>query len=305
MAKAPTSDLPKILREHESEILAQWLGLLTQRVRTGRGRITERELQDQCRDFLAELRVAIEGGNVEDIRAGSFDRLRDMLGHISRSRAAQGFTPSETAIFVFSLKQPVFEMMKSETASAESWAFGMLLDQLGLYSMEEFLKRREEVILRQQQEIAELSTPVVKLWSGILALPLIGTLDSSRTQVVMENLLQSIVQEGAEIAIIDITGVPTVDTLVAQHLLKTVAAARLMGADCIISGIRPQIAQTMVHLGVELNVASKASLADAFALALHQTGRRVTRIPGNDAQASGISHGGAPGGLTGQANIGG
>lgn len=305
MAKATMSDLPKILREHESEILGQWLRLLTQSVRTGRGRITERELQDQCRDFLVELRDAIDGGDVDDIRAGSFDRLREMLGHISRSRAAQGFTPSETATFVFSLKQPVFEMMKGETASTESWAFGMLLDQLGLYSMEEFLKRREDVILRQQQEIAELSTPVVKLWNGILALPLIGTLDSSRTQVVMENLLQSIVQEGAEIAIIDITGVPTVDTLVAQHLLKTVAAARLMGADCIISGIRPQIAQTMVHLGVELNVASKASLADAFALALHQTGRRVTRISGNDAQAPGISPGGAAGSPTGPANIGG
>jgi rsbT co-antagonist protein RsbR len=148
--------------------------------------------------------------------------------------------------------------------------------------MEVYQTSREEVIRRQQEEITELSTPVVALWQGIVALPLIGTLDSSRTQVVMENLLQSIVDQGAEIAIIDITGVPTVDTLVAQYLLKTVAAARLMGADCIISGIRPQIAQTMVHLGVELNVASKASLADALALALHRTGRTVVARPGAD-----------------------
>ncbi|MDY0884616.1 STAS domain-containing protein [Dongia soli] len=301
MAKAPLSDLPRILQEHESQILAEWLQLLGEVVKTGRGRITEKELQDQCREFLARLREAISDGNVDNIRAESFERLRDMLGHMSRTRAAQGFTPSETANFVFSLKQPIFELLKNGKASEGSWALSTLLDQLGLYSMEEFLKRREEVILRQQQEIAELSTPVVKLWNGILALPLIGTLDSSRTQVVMENLLQSIVQEGAEIAIIDITGVPTVDTLVAQHLLKTVAAARLMGAECIISGIRPQIAQTMVHLGVELNVASKASLADAFALALHQTGRRVTRLQGNEAQAPGA----APAGIPGQTNIGG
>ena len=158
------------------------------------------------------------------------------------------------------------------------WTTIVLLDELGLYTLDVFQKSREEVIVRQQREIAELSTPVVKLWDGILALPLIGTLDSQRTQVVMENLLQTIVDVEAEIAIIDITGVPTVDTLTAQHLLKTVAAARLMGADCLISGIRPQIAQTMVHLGVELNVISKASLADAFAVALRQTGRTVTRV---------------------------
>ena len=154
----------------------------------------------------------------------------------------------------------------------------MLLDALGLFTLEVFQKSREEVIVRQQREISELSTPVVKLWDGILALPLIGTLDSQRTQVVMENLLQTIVDVEAEIAIIDITGVPTVDTLTAQHLLKTVAAARLMGADCLISGIRPQIAQTMVHLGVELNVISKATLADAFAVALRQTGRAVVKV---------------------------
>ena len=171
----------------------------------------------------------------------------------------------------------------------------LLIDELGIYTLEVFQKSREEVIVRQQREIAELSTPVVKLWDGILALPLIGTLDSARTQVVMENLLQTIVDTEAEIAIIDITGVPTVDTLTAQHLLKTVAAARLMGADCIISGIRPQIAQTMVHLGVELNVISKATLADAFAVALDRTGRAVIKLKktaaGSDRNAKPVEKG--------------
>ena len=212
----------------------------------------------------------------------SLGPVRELLSDVSRGRAAQGFTPSETATFVFSLKTPLFELIQREFAAEpeqalkETMTASTLLDDLGLYTTEVFQKSREEVILRQQQEIAELSTPVVELWEGVLALPLIGTLDSARTQVVMENLLQAIIDQEAEIAIIDITGVPTVDTLVAQHLLKTIAAARLMGADCIISGIRPQIAQTMVHLGVELNVISKASLADAFAVALARTNRTVT-----------------------------
>jgi rsbT co-antagonist protein RsbR len=183
---------------------------------------------------------------------------------------------------VFSLKQPLFALLRRAGAAAgdaegDPWTLSLLLDRLGLYTTEVHQRSREAVIVRQQQEIAELSTPVVQLWRSILALPLIGTLDSERTQVVMENLLQRIVDTGAEIAIIDITGVPTVDTLVAQHLLKTVAAARLMGADCIISGIRPQIAQTIVHLGVELNVTTKANMADAFAVALARTGQSVVR----------------------------
>ena len=279
------SALLEILEAHEGEVLAQWLALLKASGGTGGGRIKEGELQTQAREFLAALRQALadgEGGET-DIQGAGFERVRDLLGDFSRSRAVQGFSPSETATFVFSLKQPLFErlrQMHAKDAAAladESWRVTQVLDQLGLHTTEVFQKSREEVVARQQEEIAELSTPVVKLWSGILALPLIGTLDSARTQVVMENLLQSIVDQGAEIAIIDITGVPTVDTLVAQHLLKTIAAARLMGADCIVSGIRPQIAQTMVHLGVELNVVSKASLADAFALALSRTGRTGVR----------------------------
>jgi rsbT co-antagonist protein RsbR len=206
-----------------------------------------------------------------------------MLARVSESRALQGFSPSETATFVFSLKQPLFKQLREGVADAnaladEIWATTTVLDALGLYTTEVYQKTRNEIITRQQQEMLELSTPVVTLWQGILALPLIGTLDSARTQVVMESLLQRIVETGSLIAILDITGVPTVDTLVAQHLLKTVAAARLMGADCIISGIRPQIAQTIVHLGVDLNsVTTKATLADAFAIALKRTGLAVVR----------------------------
>jgi rsbT co-antagonist protein RsbR len=207
------------------------------------------------------------------------------LTTISQSRARQGFTPSETATFVFSLKEPLFARLSQElrsdakTLADEIWRATVLLDALGLFTTEAYLKTREAIIGEQQREMLELSTPVVQLWEGVLGLPLIGTLDSARTQVVMESLLQRIVDTGARLAVIDITGVPTVDTLVAQHLLKTVAAARLMGADCIISGIRPQIAQTIVHLGLDLNtVATKATLADAFALALQRVGLAVTRV---------------------------
>jgi rsbT co-antagonist protein RsbR len=274
-----TSNLAGIIASGEQDILSAWLRHLKEAGATGGGRIREAELQTQCRDFLSVLRQALASVGDLDVQGSGFTQVREMLSEISRFRAAQGFSPSETATFIFSLKQPVFEILRQEyrddaaALGREFWALSMLMDQLGLYTLEVYQKSREEVITRQQEEISELSTPVVKLWEGILALPLIGTLDSARTQVVMENLLQSIVDQDAEIAIIDITGVPMVDTLVAQHLLKTIAAARLMGADCIVSGIRPQIAQTMVHLGVELNVVSKASLADAFALALQRTGK--------------------------------
>jgi rsbT co-antagonist protein RsbR len=209
-----------------------------------------------------------------------------MLGAVSASRARLGFTPSETAAFVFSLKEPLFALLRQQRGTDaraigdETWKATVLVDRLGLYTTEVYQTSREDVIARQHEEMLELSTPVVQLWDSILGLPLIGTLDSARTQVVMESLLQRIVDTGARIAIIDITGVPTVDTLVAQHLLKTVAAARLMGADCIISGIRPQIAQTVVHLGLDLStVVTKATLADAFAVALQRVGLSVVRSP--------------------------
>jgi rsbT co-antagonist protein RsbR len=279
MASKAVTALAGLLASREEKILAAWLGTLAGA--TADGRISRSEIETQARDFLRALFESMGSGDTSSLGNA---RLRDMLSSISRSRALLGFSPAETATFVFSLKQPLFEAVtaahgsNAEAIVRDTWALTELLDQLGLHTIEVFQKSREEIIQRQQDEISELSTPVVKLWNGILALPLIGTLDSARTQVVMENLLQSIVDNGAEIAIIDITGVPTVDTLVAQHLLKTVAAARLMGADCIVSGIRPQIAQTMVHLGVELNVVSKASLADAFALALTRIGRTVVPI---------------------------
>jgi rsbT co-antagonist protein RsbR len=276
------SDIAALVSKNEQTILPEWMELQKKAGTLHTGRISEGELQAQSRNFLHLLRDALATGG-SDVANAAYEPAKGMLGDLSRSRALQGFSPSETASFIFSLKQPLFNALNRDKAlSAEQiaqsvWTTIVLLDELGLYTLDVFQKSREEVIVRQQREIAELSTPVVKLWDGILALPLIGTLDSQRTQVVMENLLQTIVDVEAEIAIIDITGVPTVDTLTAQHLLKTVAAARLMGADCLISGIRPQIAQTMVHLGVELNVISKASLADAFAVALRQTGRTVTR----------------------------
>ncbi len=240
----------------------------------------------ESRRFSKELLGAIiEASGTGTVDAGSepWRRVRELLAEFSTERAQQGYSPAETATFVFSLKQPVFALLRREAKSDSEalgealWEATLLVDQLGIYTTECYQKTREEVIQRQQRELLELSTPVVRLWDDVLALPLIGTLDSGRTQVVMESLLEKIVETGASIAIIDITGVPTVDTLVAQHLMKTVAAARLMGADCIISGIRPQIAQTIVHLGVDLaEVTTKASLADAFSLALKRTGASIT-----------------------------
>jgi rsbT co-antagonist protein RsbR len=280
VSAATDAVIPRILKAYEAELLDEWLREQLSAIRIG-SKIGEGELRSQSREFLNLLQQATQGGNITDVQGPSYGRVRDMLGDFSRSRGLQGFSPSETAIFVFSLKRPLFSRIRKELASdadalaTVTWSATELLDKLGLYTTELYQKSREDVITRQQQELLELSTPVVKLWDGILALPMIGTLDSARTQVVMESLLQRIVETGADIAIIDITGVPTVDTLTAQHLLKTVTAARLMGADCIISGIRPQIAQTIVHLGVDLGaVITKATLADAFRRALEMTGQR-------------------------------
>jgi rsbT co-antagonist protein RsbR len=278
MAKPPVSRLPAILSESATSILTDWLAKLNAAPDV---RLPAFELETQCDTIVRRLAQACRDGNLTDVDAPSFAPLREVLADLSRTRALAGFTPTETATFILSLKQPLFARLRDvlgsepERLATDTLVVSDLIDALGLFMMETYQRAREEVIIRQQTEISELSTPVVKLWQGILALPLIGTLDSARTQVVMENLLDSIVRYEADIAIIDITGVPTVDTLVAQHLLKTVAAARLMGADCIISGIRPQIAQTMVHLGVELNVISKANLSDAFALALRRLGKMV------------------------------
>ena len=279
------SHLPDILKRHDAEILKDWV---KEQLSVSRFEVTsESALREQAQRFLGLLRDAVQSGDLSDVTGSAWTGVREMLDELSRARAATGSTPSETATFVLSLKQPLFARLRQElgrdadTFADEIWRVTLLLDKLGLYTTDVYLKGREELIRRQQHEMLELSTPVVQLWDGVLALPLIGTLDSARTQVVMENLLHRIVETGAAIAIIDITGVPTVDTLVAQHLLKTVAAARLMGADCIISGIRPQIAQTIVHLGVELSsVITKATLADAFKIALQKTGATIGKGAG-------------------------
>ena len=277
-----TSAISVVLQKYYSELLEDWLKEQINALSKRRELIRERELREHSALFLTQLKEATQSGNLTDVYASEWGEVRATLSQLSKTRAESGFSPSETATFIFSFKQPLFSRLRTEFEATPGlfadniWIATLLLDQLGLFTTEVFQKSREEVINRQQQEMMELSTPVVKLWDGILALPMIGTLDSSRTQVVMETLLQRIVETGSEIAIIDITGVPAVDTLVAQHLLKTVTAARLMGAECIISGIRPQIAATIVHLGVNLgDVATKATLADAFYLALQRTGRKI------------------------------
>jgi rsbT co-antagonist protein RsbR len=272
-----TQGLATIIARNEKEILSEWVREMTGAIRRA-DLIKDSEVQAQCSEFLQLMKEALAAGG-SNFASSEWDKVREMLGNVSQSRAQQGFSSSETATFVFSAKRPLFNQIQhafkndAEALAAETWAASELLDSMGLYTLEVYQKAREGVIQRQQEELLELSTPVVKLWDSILALPIIGTLDSARTQVVMETLLQAIVQTNSRVAIIDITGVPTVDTVVAQHLLKTVTAARLMGAECIISGVRPQIAQTIVHLGINLlDVTTKSSLAAAFKTALDRLG---------------------------------
>ncbi len=284
MAENRDSILPSLLQRHEKEILRAWSA---EQLKSH----TLSNLRDEDRsrlsgEFLNAFQRASQTGDAESMDAESWREVREFLADLSSEQAKQGASPVEVATFIFSLKQILFRNLEDsvgknpEQFAREIWLATLLIDRLGLYTTQLAMKSREDVISRQQTEMLELSTPVVKLWEGILALPLIGTLDSERTQIVMESLLQEIVRTGSGIAIIDITGVPTVDTLVAQHLLKTVAAARLMGAECIISGIRPQIASTIVHLGVNLgDVTTKASLADAFAIALRRSNLAVTKAP--------------------------
>ena len=276
-----TSHLGSIIAQHRDAILNGWLRDMIASTRRS-DLMKQSELQTQCQRFLSLLAQATTQDT--NTQGSAYDPLREMLEEISRTRAIQGFSTRETATFILSIKQPLFTAIRetlsndSTSMADEMWLTTEIIDGLGLYTTEAYLKVREETIRRQQEEMLELSTPVVKLWEGILALPLIGTLDSARTQVVMESLLEAIVQTNSKVAIIDITGVPTVDTVVAQHLLKTVTAARLMGADCIISGVRPQIAQTIVHLGINLlDITTKATLSDAFSLAIQRSGFRFVR----------------------------
>ncbi|MEH6564004.1 MAG: STAS domain-containing protein [Halopseudomonas sp.] len=270
------------LQAKQADIQTAWITSLEENG-SARG-VRPDELRKQTAEFLQLLIAGTTQAGTDSWDANVWNEIRQFLEKISHSRALQGLDAQQTANFIFSLKRPVFDVLQREAAvdsaalTTQITSISELLDEMGLHTVRTFQKARESVIKRQQEELLELSTPVVKLWDGVLALPMIGTLDSQRTQVVMESLLQRIVDTGSEIAIIDITGVPTVDTLVAQHLLKTVTAIRLMGADCIISGVRPQIAQTIVHLGLDLEgIVTKANLADAFALALKRSNLTVTK----------------------------
>src|SRR4051794_10233793 len=283
---AKDTGMGALLKDNEASILREWVGL-QMADNTRRELLSEAEVGEQSRSFLASLSGAWQKSYDAQMSGAHWDDVRASLSDLSKNRAHAGFSPSETATFVFSLKAAMFSALRRIHASdakllnQETLLASAVLDKLGLVTMEAHQRGREQVILRQQQELLDLSTPVIKLWDGIVAVPLIGTLDSERTQVVMESLLEAIVSNEATVAIIDITGVPTVDTLVAQHLLKTVAAARLMGAECIISGIRPQIAQTIVHLGVDLgDVATKSTVADAVAAALDRQGFAIARRDG-------------------------
>ena len=276
--------IASVLKKRGAQLQTEWLKEL-EAAGSGasRGRISSDELSKQTSQFVQLLTAVADSKQADALNSAQGKQLREFLEALIRSRVEQGFSSAETATFIFSFKKPLFQALRAEAGgnaealAQEIWVATELLDSLGMHTVTAFQRAREELITRQQEEMLELSTPVVKLWDGILALPMIGTLDSARTQVVMESLLQKIVDTGSEMAIIDITGVPTVDTLVAQHLLKTVTALRLMGAECIISGVRPQIAQTIVHLGVDLQgVITKANLADALALALKRGGYKVS-----------------------------
>lgn len=276
------SAFQQVIKSNETAILSGWLHeMATSTRRTDL--MSDANFKQQASELLALFTEASQLSS--DVQSAAFTSTREFLKDMAKSRMEQGFTPAETALFVLSLKQPIFNALRDELKSTplelitEIWTSGNLLDKLSMLTVTSAVEFRELTIQRQQEEMLELSTPVVKLWDGILALPLIGTLDSARTQVVMESLLTAIVETNSQVAIIDITGVPTVDTLVAQHLVKTMTAARLMGADCYLSGIRPAIAQTIVHLGIDLtDIQTKAKLSDAFASALQRLGKTVTSV---------------------------
>jgi rsbT co-antagonist protein RsbR len=284
MRSSAGANFATLLDKHGPALLEAWQQELSSTTSSRRDLLKDGDLRQEARNVLRGLSDALRSEPDGDIGRPAWGELRALLEELSRSRARLGFLPSETATFIFSLKRPLFATLRAELEGRPqeladvTMHASLLLDSLGLFTTEINQKAREVVIARQQQEVLELSTPVIQLWDGILGLPLIGTLDSRRTQLVMEALLQRLVETGSEVAIIDITGVPTVDTLTAQHLLKTIAATRLMGAECIISGIRPQIAQTIVHLGVDLgDVITKASLAGALQLAMERTGIKLQR----------------------------
>lgn len=278
-------DVTKLLQKKKKQILEDWMMMQLADAGLREDLMTNEELREQSEELLDVLLKALTTKNLTDIQSEEFEPVNEILSGISISRARRGFSPRETGVFVFSLKEALLKVLRSElendpvTLVEAAFNVNKLLDSLGIVTFETFIKGREEVILRQTDEIAEISTPVIRVWDGILALPIIGTLDSARTQIVMESLLQEIVESGSTIAILDISGVPAVDSLVAQHIIKTVAATRLMGAECVISGIRPEIAQTVVHLGIDLsNIVTKASLASALKYAFNLLKLEVKKV---------------------------
>jgi rsbT co-antagonist protein RsbR len=257
-----------LLQEHEDDLVAAWTDRVAAMLR---GRLSPAELRRQTSELRRGFQQALEGA-AQDLAGEPAAELRAQLSELSANRARQGFSATETAVSVFAFKEALLGILSEGTTLREYVAYSSFVDEAALFTFDSYVRVREELIADQAEQLLELSTPVVKLWEGVVAVPLVGTLDSARAQVVMERLLQTLVDTGSPYAIIDITGVPAVDTQVAQHILKTVVAARLMGADCIISGIRPQIAQTIVALGIEFgDIATKASLADALRYVLGKT----------------------------------
>ncbi|WP_134092008.1 STAS domain-containing protein [Olivibacter sp. XZL3] len=267
------TEITKILKKRKSVILERWMKNQLTDETLREDLISNEELRAESEELIDILTKSLNETNLTDPDSSDFDHVIEILGGISLSRAKQGFSPRETGLYVMSLKETLLQILQEEVKDpadliAATLNLSRLIDNFSIITFETFIKGREEVILRQTDEITEISTPVIRVWDGILALPIIGTLDSARTQVVMESLLTEIVESGSSVAILDISGVPTVDSLVAQHLLKTVSATRLMGAECVISGIRPEIAQTIVHLGIDLSdIVTKASLASALSFA--------------------------------------
>jgi rsbT co-antagonist protein RsbR len=288
------STASQILPKKQNEILDLWMKQQLKDEGLRDDLMTSDDLKRDSTELLTVLLALIKKNNFSNVESAEFDKVNEVLAGISMTRANTGFSPRETAYFVLSLKEAVTPVLENNISDArtlysETTKFNKLIDSLGLVTIETFIKGREEVILRQTAEISEISTPVIQVWDGILALPIIGTLDSARTQVVMESLLLKIVDTESTIAILDISGVPAVDSLVAQHLIKTVAATRLMGAECIISGIRPEIAQTIVHLGIDLsNINTKASLAHALRTAFNMLKLEVRKVNSSNKITTGV-----------------
>jgi len=279
------TDIAKLLQKKKKQILEDWITAQLSNATLREDLMSNEELREESEELLNTLLKVVTDKNLSDVQSSEFEPVHEILGGISISRARQGFSPRETGIYVLSLKDALLNSLQKELQDdpvsllEATNKVSKLMDSMGIITFETFIKGREDVILRQTDEITEISTPVIRVWDGILALPIIGTLDSSRTQVVMENLLQEIVASGSTIAILDISGVPAVDSLVAQHLIKTVAATRLMGAECIISGIRPEIAQTIVHLGIDLsNIVTKATMASALKYAFKLLKMEVKKL---------------------------